>query len=62
MGFMIINALPNETINNLNNRFNMHLFRVLPKGKTILPKVDEFDKYKKMMEEGTEVDYHRNTY
>jgi len=62
MGFMIINALPNETINNLNNRFHLRLIKDLPIGGTIIPKIDEFNKYKIMMESNKPVEYNRNTY
>ena len=62
MGFMIINALPNETINNLNNRFHLSLIKDLPTGGTIIPKIDEFNKYKIMMESNKPVEYNRNTY
>ena len=65
MSFLIINAIPNEIINDLNIKFNLHLAKNLTR---ILPTIalpddiDKFEAMKRFMETDDEVAYDRNTY
>ena len=73
MAFIIANILPLETINELNERFNLSIKRIninnsinslmgIPKAYG-LDKIDwKFERMKRFMEQDDEVIYERNTY
>ena len=62
MTYLIINALDNQTIKELNAQFNMHLKKHKRELSTNTPNFNESDQYKKLMEEDDEVQYNKNTY
>jgi len=64
MGFLIINAIPTATINDLNSRFNMNLSRILISGRMGIEDYEdrEFEAVKRFMESNTEVNYECNKY
>ena len=66
MGYRIINALNDETINDLNTNFGMHLSRDFIKRAEVFISPLTYDKefmaMKREMEEDDEVIYERNTY
>lgn len=59
---MIIDLLPNETIQELNTHFAMHLKKHIPESTISTPPFHETEKMKRLMEEDDEVNYNRNTY
>ena len=66
MGFLIINLLRQETIQNLNDQFNLDLTRTKIKGSIVLcndiEDTREFNGMRAIMQEDIEVDYNKQTY
>ena len=66
MAYTIINAIPNQTIKDINTNFNMALSkntqRVMPIISSVRDEDRELRELKKLIEEDTEIDYNLNTY
>ena len=66
MGYTILNAIPNQTIKDINTNFNMALSkntrRVMPIISNTWNENRELSQLKRLMEDDDEVQYNKNTY